>query len=369
MFLCTHISNMSIRLKDGLLVLCATTTLACVGIVVGVVVAKVITTKSERRERELEREREEEQAMYNMHPSSSSRSPMSARSKARQTKELKNATLQMRQMLSSDEMEEFKNVCRGASMEVIAKQQAQMMPGNSGSERNAIVRTTSLDEVVTQNQAKIKQRKAKEPKQVLLDLQRGNGRFWMGLSERPEMSAMERRALIITQAPSVCIVGCADSRVPVEIVFDAGLGEIFVVRVAGNLLDTVSHGSIEYAVRHLDVKVVMVLGHEGCGAVKGATTMKDEDLAKEPPYLRELLGSIKSNVDIEQINLITDHRARDRQAVASNCTVQMRKLMDNPVVAEKVDAGSLLVVGAFYEITSGIVDFFSLDNNGIIKDI
>merc|ERR1712070_91872 len=103
------------------------------------------------------------------------------------------------------------------------------------------------------------------PSEVLAQLQRGNARFWMGKATRPEKSAFERRAMIMAQFPTVAILGCSDSRVPIEIVFDQGLGDVFVIRVAGNCLDTATGASLEYAVCHLKVKVLIVMGHEGCG--------------------------------------------------------------------------------------------------------
>merc|ERR1719510_868932 len=107
--------------------------------------------------------------------------------------------------------------------------------------------------------------KMQSPPQVLSDLQKGNARFWMGTARRPESSAFERRALISKQFPLTAILGCSDSRVPTEIVFDQGLGDMFVIRVAGNCLDTTTTASLQYAVNHLKVKVVVVMGHEGCG--------------------------------------------------------------------------------------------------------
>merc|ERR1712048_1236715 len=106
--------------------------------------------------------------------------------------------------------------------------------------------------------------------EVMADLQKGNARFWMGHATRPEKSAFERRALITKQFPSVAVLGCSDSRVPVEIIFDQGLGDMFVIRVAGNCLDITTLASLQYAVHHLKVKVLMVMGHEGCGAVKAS---------------------------------------------------------------------------------------------------
>merc|ERR1719436_360990 len=96
---------------------------------------------------------------------------------------------------------------------------------------------------------------SRTPAVVLAEMQRGNVRFWSGAATRPEASAFERRALITKQWPSVAVLGCSDSRVPIEIIFDQGLGDVFVIRVAGNLLDTSTFASVQYAVHHLKVKV------------------------------------------------------------------------------------------------------------------
>jgi len=172
------------------------------------------------------------------------------------------------------------------------------------------------------------------------------------------MSAMERRALIMQQTPKVVVLGCSDSRVPIEIVFDQGLGDIFAVRVAGNVLSPGTNGSIDYAVAHLKVKLVLVMGHEGCGAVKAAQ-LPDEKISKESPALRDLLMGMKHELCTSRRILdIRDQRARDREAVVTNVAAQMRRILELPHIQERVKEGTLLVVGAFYEITSGMVDFF-----------
>merc|ERR1719487_2847511 len=158
----------------------------------------------------------------------------------------------------------------------------------------------SMEDAMKHSQAAAKKAQARTPKQVLSQLQKGNARFWMGVSRRPEASAFERRALIMQQYPSVAILGCSDSRVPIEIVFDQGLGDIFVIRVAGNCLDNTTTASLQYAVKHLEVKVVVVLGHEGCGAVKAAQS-SPEDIKKESPHLQQLLTSIKSDLDADRL--------------------------------------------------------------------
>jgi len=195
------------------------------------------------------------------------------------------------------------------------------------------------------------------PKEVLEDLQRGNTRFWMNTAVRPEMSAFSRRGLISKQFPSVAILGCSDSRVPTEIVFDQGLGDIFVIRVAGNCLDTATLASLQYSVHHLKVKVLVVLGHEMCGAVKAAM-LPDETLEQEPLELEQALKMIKTGLDATRLEHITDTRAIDREAVSTNVKKQVERLSRDKGIIAKVRQEDLLIVGAFYEISSGIVDFF-----------
>jgi len=200
--------------------------------------------------------------------------------------------------------------------------------------------------------------KAKTPREVLTQLQRGNARFWTGAARRPEASAFHRRALIMQQYPKVAVLGCSDSRVPVEIVFDQGLGDLFVIRVAGNCLDVATTASLEYAVHHLKVKVLVVLGHEGCGAVKAATCALC-DIEKEPKDLALMLKKMKAGLDDSRLSTVYDSRARDREAVVTNVKYQVNQLAENEGIMAKVQSQELLVIGGFYEISSGIVDFFS----------
>lgn len=195
------------------------------------------------------------------------------------------------------------------------------------------------------------------PTDVLAELQRGNARFWTGQATRPERSAFERRALISKQFPSVAILGCSDSRVPVEIVFDQGLGDMFVIRVAGNCMDTTTTASMLYAVHHLKVKVLVVMGHEGCGAVKAAQ-LPGAAIDKEPEILGKFLKGLKQGLTGAELQRIRDIKAHDREAVTTNVKVQVEELARDKVIMEKVRSGELMIVGAFYEISSGIVDFF-----------
>ena len=195
------------------------------------------------------------------------------------------------------------------------------------------------------------------PVEVLASLQRGNTRFWMGHATRPERSAFERRALICKQFPTTAILGCSDSRVPTEIVFDQGLGDMFVVRVAGNIVETGTAASLQYAVNHLKVKVLVVMGHEGCGAVKAAG-MPAETLKTFDPALCTCLNHIKSGLDFDRLACVHDPRSHDREAVVTNVKRQVEALTEDQRIMDKVKAGELIVIGAFYEISSGIVDFF-----------
>mmetsp|Transcript_21314 Transcript_21314/g.56423 ORF Transcript_21314/g.56423 Transcript_21314/m.56423 type:complete len:350 (-) Transcript_21314:284-1333(-) len=198
---------------------------------------------------------------------------------------------------------------------------------------------------------------ARTPQQVLAELQRGNARFWMGGATRPEKSAFERRALISKQFPLTAILGCSDSRVPTEIVFDQGLGDMFVVRVAGNCLEDATAASLQFAVKHLKVKVLVVMGHEGCGAVKAAG-LPAEVLQNEPPALCKCLNKIKMGLDFKRLECIHDPRAHDREAVVTNVKRQVEALTEDESIMGAVRSGELLIIGAFYEISSGIVDFF-----------
>merc|ERR1719510_1720064 len=199
--------------------------------------------------------------------------------------------------------------------------------------------------------------KMQSPPQVLSGLQKGNARFWMGTAHRPEASAFERRALIAKQFPQTAILGCSDSRVPTEIVFDQGLGDMFVIRVAGNCLDTSTTATIQYAIHHLKVKVLIVMGHEGCGAVKAAQLPLDA-INGEPETLGNLLKGMRKGLEVADIGAIQDVKAADREAVTTNVKAQVEALVRDKGIMGKVQSSELIMLGAFYEISSGIVDFF-----------
>lgn len=215
----------------------------------------------------------------------------------------------------------------------------------------------SMEEARSHAQSCTRKIREKQPREVLADLQRGNARFWTGAATRPEVSAFERRALIMQQYPATAILGCSDSRVPIEIVFDQGLGDMFVVRVAGNLLDCSTAASLQYAVTNLKVKVLVVMGHEGCGAIKAALG-ELESIDDQAQALVQSLQRIRDGLDVDRLNLVSDFRARDREAVVTNVRRTVEQITQCECIMRSVNNKELIVVGAFYEISSGIVDFF-----------
>ncbi|MDQ3754396.1 MAG: hypothetical protein M3371_06660, partial [Acidobacteriota bacterium] len=132
---------------------------------------------------------------------------------------------------------------------------------------------------------------ARTPVEAIRELKAGNARFFTGVARRPEIAAAQRRAQILAQTPFAIVLSCSDSRVPTEIVYDQGLGSLFITRVAGNIIEPGTAGSIEYGVQHLKSHVVVVMGHEGCGAVKAAMLPAEKRRA-EPESVRFLLDRI-----------------------------------------------------------------------------
>ena len=218
---------------------------------------------------------------------------------------------------------------------------------------DAVKRGATMEEI-----AKLRDPVANNPQEALRALKMGNARFFSGSARRPELSAAERRAQILGQTPFAVVLSCSDSRVPTEIVFDQSLGNLFITRVAGNVVETGTTGSIEYAVNHLKTHIVVVLGHEGCGAVKAAL-LSAEDRARETPSIQALLNQIVPSVS--KIAKIRDEKAKMREAVIANVRQQVANIKKEPAIQKAIASNKIIVVGAFYEITSGAVDFFETD--------
>ena len=202
--------------------------------------------------------------------------------------------------------------------------------------------------------ARSKEPRAKSPQEALKILAEGNARFYSGEPTSRAVSAFDRRLQIVNQTPFAVVLGCSDSRVPVEIVFDQGPGELFVVRVAGNVVESGVLGTIEFAVKYLNVAAILVLGHEGCGAVQAALRSPEQNAA-EPAVLRSLLEQIAPAV--QGVPKLTDTKARMREAVILNVKHQVQLLSANETIKAATKLGKIGVFGAFYEIGSGAVDF------------
>ncbi len=174
----------------------------------------------------------------------------------------------------------------------------------------------------------------------------GNQRYVTGQLIHHHQSGIRMRAIAAAQHPFAIILGCADSRVPPEIIFDQGLGDLFVIRVAGNILDDAILGSIEYAVEELGTSLVLVLGHERCGAV--AATIKHGEVLG---HISTLLNSIQPAVD----------RAKNEpgdlldNAIRANVKLVIEQLKSSMPVAELVQHDKLTVVGAQYHLDCGTV--------------
>lgn len=228
-------------------------------------------------------------------------------------------------------------------------QPVQPLPDPDSKLADLIKKGATMEEI-----AQLRDPVANDPIESLRALKSGNARFYGGVARRPEVSANERRAQILSQTPFAVVLGCSDSRVPTELVYDQGLGSIFSIRVAGNVIEPGTLGSIEYAVQHLKSHIVVVMGHEGCGAVKAAMLPAAQRNA-EPAHVRFLLDRIVPS--IIALPPIRDSKAKMREAVISNVRLQVHLLKQNPVVMQASAVGKITVVGAFYEIGSGAVDF------------
>ena len=184
----------------------------------------------------------------------------------------------------------------------------------------------------------------------LARLKAGNARFVSGRLTHPNLSSERRAELTGGQRPVAVIVACADSRVPPELVFDEGLGDLFVVRVAGNVLNDQIVGSIEYAVVNLGTRLIIVLGHEGCGAVTSARSTLSAG-GRAAGHIQSILEAIRPAVE-----------ATRGQDLAATSLANVRHVVDAlqhspPILQAQVAAGSVQVVGANYLLESGVVAF------------
>jgi carbonic anhydrase len=179
-------------------------------------------------------------------------------------------------------------------------------------------------------------------------LREGNDRFVAGTMQHPSQDADRRADVRAAQRPFAVLLGCADSRVAAEIIFDRGLGDLFVVRTAGHVSDATVLGSVEYGVAVLGAPLVVVLGHDSCGAI--AATLDYLRTGVEPP------GHIRAIVDRVRPGIADVAGADPHEVLATHVRYTARSLLEDSVaVREAVDAGRCAVVGTTYELAVGKV--------------
>jgi carbonic anhydrase len=189
-------------------------------------------------------------------------------------------------------------------------------------------------------------------------LRAGNARFVAGEARFPTVQKEVLAALAKGQQPYATILGCSDSRVPPELLFDAGFGELFIVRLAGTVVSPEVSGTLQYAGVHLRTTLFLVLGHEGCGAVQAALASKFHG-RRERSRIEALLENILPALEGLDPGLPPD--ALLRAAVEANVRWTMRQILESPEGRQRKAEGVLQLVGAVAEITTGRVRFLDAD--------
>jgi carbonic anhydrase len=197
--------------------------------------------------------------------------------------------------------------------------------------------------------------------EALQRLREGNERFASNLRLSQPLFSHDRRAeLVAGQEPFAIILGCSDSRVPAEIVFDQGLGDLFVIRVAGNIVAPSQIGSVEFAVSQYGTRLVVVLGHSQCGAI--LATIDELRSGGENPRgnIKSIVNRVKPSVEgLMSTDLRNDYDALVREAVRANVRTSANHLRHGSEIIEGlIESDGLLVVGAEYSLETGKVDFF-----------
>jgi carbonic anhydrase len=195
------------------------------------------------------------------------------------------------------------------------------------------------------------------PAVALGQLKAGNDRFVRNVSKPVSLSAVRRKELAAEQHPIAMVLSCADSRVPPEHVFNAGLGELFVIRTAGEVIDRSILATVEYGAEHLHIPLLVVMGHESCGAVKAAADSAAPPESENLGYLVKAIQAARrpSGEGLQQT-------AADRDAITTLVLDNVEQVINDaltrsPLIKRMVTEGGLSVVGAYYELVSGRVVF------------
>ena len=182
-------------------------------------------------------------------------------------------------------------------------------------------------------------------------LKQGNQRFVAGRPEHPSQSIEHRASLAVAQRPTAVLFGCADSRVAAEIIFDQGLGDMFVVRTAGQVIDSAVLGSIEYAVTVLDVPLIAVLGHDSCGAVQATLDALDEGQVPGG-FVRDIVERVTPSIMLGRREGLTRVDEFETRHVIETGT---QLLARSSAIAGRVERGELAIVGLTYRLADGRV--------------
>jgi carbonic anhydrase len=192
-------------------------------------------------------------------------------------------------------------------------------------------------------------------------LREGNQRFVSGVRSVDTISsAMRRDELVAGQAPFAIILGCSDSRVPAEMVFDQGMGDLFVIRVAGNVVAPSQVGSVEFAAERFGTQLVVVLGHTMCGAIEATLEELGRPSGDQSPNLRSIVGRVRPAVaPLLETELATSPDELLKHAVKANIRASANHLRHGSQILEQlIQQGCLAVVGAEYSLETGEVEFF-----------
>lgn len=207
-------------------------------------------------------------------------------------------------------------------------------------QQSSVQETATLEEIVT----------VSTPQEAIDKLLEGNERYINDKAIHPHSDMDRVNETAPHQEPFAAVVGCSDSRVPVELLFDQGIGDIFVIRTAGNNVNSeMVMGSVDYAIEHLGVKLLLVLGHGSCGGVTGAISEGEE----EHGNIGKLLGTIRNDVS-EYVGKADCLDA----AIHHHTHVQVERILSYPHVAEKIKKGELLVKSAYYDVNTGKVTLY-----------
>ncbi|MGQ0648420.1 MAG: carbonic anhydrase [Gemmatimonadaceae bacterium] len=208
-------------------------------------------------------------------------------------------------------------------------------------------------------------------REALERLREGNRRFLAGIRSGQALASRVRLSeLAAGQEPFAIVLGCSDSRVPAEIIFDVGLGDLFVIRVAGNIVAPSQIGSVEFAAERFGTRLVVVLGHSQCGAVLATLEELQRPTDNQSRNLRSIVDRVRPSVEsLLETELRHDPAALVQHAVRANIRVSANHLRHGSDILEQLILNDgLLIVGAEYSLETGVVDFFDSVTNDQSKE-